>query len=82
MNDLLHSLASKFCTLMLFKLQKSNEKFSASLYQIYRTDTGHDFSLYFAYELLMNFRNYDKNNYNFIIKHKHDTLETPFSLER
>ena len=29
---------------------------SASLYQIYRTDTGHDFSLYFAYELLMNFR--------------------------
>ena len=28
------------------------------LYQIYRTDTGRDFSLYFAYELLMNFRSY------------------------
>ena len=24
---------------------------------MYRTDTGHDFSLYFAYELLMNLRN-------------------------
>ena len=41
---------------MLFKLQKSNKKFGASLYQIYRTDTGQDFSLYFAYELLMRFR--------------------------
>ena len=38
---------------MLFKLQKSNKKFGASLYQIYRTDTGHDFSLYFDYELLI-----------------------------
>ena len=31
--------------------------FIASLYKTCRTDTGHDFSLYFAYELLMNFRN-------------------------
>ena len=37
----------------MFKLQKSNKKFNASLYQIYRTDTGHNFSLYFAYELLI-----------------------------
>ena len=52
-NHSAHSLSSKFWTLVLFKLQKSNKKFGASLYQIYRTDTGHDFSLYFAYELLM-----------------------------
>ena len=46
---------------MLFKLQKSYKKFSASLYQIYRTDTGHHFSLHFAYESLMNFRNNSQN---------------------
>ena len=57
-NHSIHSLSSKFWTLVLFKLQKSNKKFGASLYQIYRTDTGHDFSLYFAYELLMNFRKF------------------------
>ena len=38
---------------MWFKLEKSNKKFIASLYQIYRTDMGHELSLYFAYELLM-----------------------------
>ena len=43
--------------------KKSNEKFIASLYQIYRTDTGHDFSLYIAYELLMNFRSICTNIY-------------------
>ena len=52
-SDSIHSLSSKFWTLVLCKLQKSNKKFGASLYQIYRTDTGHDLSLYFAYELLM-----------------------------
>ena len=63
-NHSIHSLSSKFWTLVLFKLQKSNKKFGASLYQIYRTDTGHDFSLYFAYELLMNFRNIFKKLMN------------------
>ena len=38
---------------MMFKLQKPNKKFSTSLCQIYRTDTGHEFSLQFAYELLI-----------------------------
>ena len=55
-NHSIHSLSSKFWTLVLFKLQKSNKKFGASLYQICRTDTGHDFPLYFAYELLYRYQ--------------------------
>ena len=35
---------------VLKTVQKSNKKFSASLYQIHITDTGRDFSLYFSYE--------------------------------
>ena len=37
---------------MFFKLSKIKEEVQRkSIYKIYRTDTGHDFSLYFAYEL-------------------------------
>ena len=67
-SDSIHSLSSKFWTLVLFKLQKSNKKFGASLYQIYRTDTGHDFSWYFAYELLMILEAYVQTFFVFVSK--------------